>query len=262
MNVWAYKSDDFGSAATPYCEDGNSQPGIHLREGELQWNRTFGFTDLGGGQHSPQSNLLTSLQSLQAQGTSIDNLAIQCHGQPGRLAILSGGQQVMGGNFNTFATHFRTINQLLNHNGSRWPLLMFLSCAAAEGELGTNLFNQISNWMEGTRVVGFTRVLSVDGTRDIEVNNDEFCLRPDIRATQKQYDADRPINNQRGADQGDIESLPTAAPRIFCAREFRNGSLYWENTDAMPPHQRHGYYRPDQSFQGRGVVGSPLTRIV
>lgn len=47
MNVWAYKSDDFGSAATPYCEDGNNQPGIHLREGELHWHRTLGFTDFG-----------------------------------------------------------------------------------------------------------------------------------------------------------------------------------------------------------------------
>lgn len=261
MNVWAYKSDDFGSAATPYCADGNSQPGYHLRDRELHWHRTLGFTDLGGGEHSPQNSLLTSLQSIQAQrGISIDNLAIQCHGKPGGLKLLSGGGVVRGGDFAAFAPHFRTINQLLNHNSGRWPLLLFISCTAADGELGTHLFNQISIWMEGTRIVGFTRLLSMDGTHDIEVNEGEFCLRPDIRATEEQYDADRPIDNQRGADQGDVDSLPTAAPRIFCAREFRNGRLYWENTDAPPARQQHGFYRPSQSFQGLGVVGPALTR--
>ena len=263
MNVWAYKSDHFGSAATPYCEGGNSQPGIHLREGELHWHRTLGFTSIGGDSNSPQDTLLTSLQSLtQAQhSTGVDNLAIQCHGMPGGLAILGNGNLTVG-DMATYGPQWRAINQILNNGGNQWPLLMFLSCAAADGEAGNALFSAISSWMEGTRIVGFTRILSTDGTRDIEIDNGRFCLRPDIRATPEQYDAGRPIENQRGADQGDIASLPTASPRIYCAREFRNGSLYWENTDAIPHRQRHGYYRPEQSFHGRGVVGSPLTRIV
>lgn len=260
MNVLAYKTGqgDFGGGPVPLCGDGNTT--VPLRQGEIAWERTLGFTDPG--------NLRDQLRGIttgqagtggSGTGTPVNTLGILCHGLPGRLAMVPSGT-LNTSTISTYGPTLAEINQLLARSRSRRSMVIFLACAAAAPPEGTELFALISGWMENTRIIGFKTLLTTDGMNERFMDQNMVCLPPDLRVTNEAARTAEDIRSQAGNwSAEDVRGFPSASPRAHHAREWLNGRLVWESSesDVTPRHRRHT--RPAQSHQGRGTTAR--TRI-
>ena len=234
MNVWAYKSDRFGSTKVPFCDDGNSvEAAIGLRSGEMRWDRSLGFTDL--------DDLVAELRALAgAPGSGaggagaagpIATLAIQCHGLPGQLEILANHGILHTSSLSSYTDRLQAIAEIMRPQGGHGsrPLVIFMSCTAASPPAGTELFGLMSGWMTGVRLVGFTTILSEDATTPRDLPGGHICLPPDLRVTEDLADSRGSITDPGGSsDLAQVALLPLASPRSRHAREFLNGNLVWE----------------------------------
>lgn len=198
LNLWAYNSVHFGSARVRFCPDGTSTAGVLPHQ--IPWDRTLGFTDL--------QNLVTSLDPLvTASRTATLTLGILAHGQPDGIAILPGGRVLNSGGFSAHGSNLMDLNQIL-HRGAR-PLVILYSCAAAARHRDApvsaiGLLEWMSANMENTRIVGFTRLLTLDGLRTVDQPEERFCLAPDVFETTEEYDYGRDIREQSPAASGGL----------------------------------------------------------
>jgi len=219
VNVWAYKTPDFrGSPQAPMCSDGNAGT---VRTGEIEWNLTMGFAHL--------EDLVQQMDTRYPSGgeDSVDTLGILCHGAPGRLAILERDDQTF--NTSTLSTHaprFQTLNEIIHRNRRARRTVIFLSCAFAEGRLGTEVLTNLSSWMDNTVLVGFTSILTTDAIELRHLSGDAVCLPPDVRETTETYDEEQDIRAQMSGNwtQEQARGFPFASPNSPHARRFLNGS--------------------------------------
>jgi hypothetical protein len=255
VHLWAYKQDHFyTSSRAPICADGNAADDtVRLPPDAIRWDRTLGFTHI--------DDLVTGVRGVAGGAgggaNRIDALAIMCHGMPGGLALLSEGILTTN-RIATYGPKLTELNQALHPAGrSGTPLVMFMACSAAAPPRGTELFELISSWMSGTRIIGFRTLLTTDATTPRELPEDRICLPPDLRVTSEAYDEARAIDQQSGsAEEVDASTLPAALPRSIHACEFRDGALVWESRD--PRGGGEGQLRrATRSHRGRGRGGAP-----
>lgn len=252
MNVWAYKQDDFyTSPHAPACSEGNVGDGtVPLRPGELRWDRMQPFLYL--------ADLVTGLRSFVQSGDPphvIEMLAIMAHGMPGAVRMVP-GELLNSVNLSTHGPRLRELNEIVRGGGrrSRPPLVLFMSCTAAAPPDGTRLFEGISNWMSGTRIVGFRTRLAMAEVTPRAVGGGRVCLPPDLRVTDEEYDPSRPIDAQGGSGVS-ASTLPLVQPRAHEAREFLDGRLVWEadaDAEEAAGGSRGAFLRPTETHRGRG----------
>ncbi|MEZ5352928.1 MAG: hypothetical protein R2762_09860 [Bryobacteraceae bacterium] len=229
-NIWAYNSRDFGSASAPFCADGTSTVG--LLPDQIPWDRTLGFTDI--------RNLVAELDralSAPARGETavapLDTLAILAHGLPDGIAVLPDGRVLNSAHYGAYGSALADLNRALhacssaNCGAPRQPTLILYACAAAARHRDTpagtdSLIEWMSGWMENTRVVGFTRLLTLDGLRTVDLAERRFCLAPDVFETTEEYDYGRDIRAQGTADAS-AGRLPVASPDSISAIVYLNG---------------------------------------
>lgn len=231
LNVWAYKEDEFfTSSSIPVCDDVNLET---WRRGEILWHRPLGFN--GTEDLARKLDLLVfnnvpadSEQRPDHPNHVVTNLAILAHGAPGRIRMHTNTrgthEEVTANNVHSYhGDQLREINRLLYHARDHRPLVMFLSCAAADPPRGTDLFQRISNIMRGAQVVGFTTLLTTDGSEHVELNEGQ-CLAPATRDTNDPYDRHRAIDAQLAPYLFyEARSLPLASPNSPHARVWFNG---------------------------------------
>ncbi|UEX76675.1 hypothetical protein [Sediminicurvatus halobius] len=228
-HIYSYFDPDFYSANAPACPSGNAGDSVvPLRAGMLRWDRSVGFDDL--------ADLVRRLDVLSGgNGEPVGLLGVLCHGRPGALRVLSRASGLLTiANLSSHGPALRGMNAALHRNqgaAAPSPLVVFLACSAAAGTSGRVLFEAISTWMPGTRVVGFQRLLTLDATRPRERADGSICLPPDVRVTPDVYDPERPIAGQEGSSYDDPTSLPFATPEAVHAREFRDGELWRDTAD-------------------------------
>lgn len=253
MNIVAYKSGprDFGGGTPGICADGNTT--VPLRDSELRWDRTFGFTnpeDL-----RDQLRGITSGNGNPRAAVEVTTLGILCHGLPGRLAMVPSGT-LNTSNISTYGPVLQEINQLLARPRGSRPIVLFLACAAAAPTEGDELFELISgSWMRNTRIIGFRTLLTTDGMSERFLSENMVCLPPDLRVTEDLAVLSGDIRSPGGSwSPEDVRVFQSASPRVHHAREWVNGRLAWQSTarDAAP--ERGSASRPTQSHQGRGAT--------
>jgi hypothetical protein len=220
--VWAYNSRDFGSASVPFCSDGTSATGV--LPDQIPWTATLGFSHL-----RDMVNRLDSAYPAVGRGEEgphIATLGILAHGMPDGIAVLEEGRVLNSAHYGAYGSAFSDLNRIL-HRGRGTPLVILYACAAAARHRDTpagvdSLLPWMSNWLENTRVVGFTRLLTLDGLRTHDLASGGICLAPDVFETQEEYVYGRDI---RAQGTGDVTGtrLPMAGPESASAVEYLNG---------------------------------------
>ncbi|MEZ5401840.1 MAG: hypothetical protein R2729_19355 [Bryobacteraceae bacterium] len=244
MNVWTYNSTDFGSANVPFCPDGTSAMGV--LPNQIAWDRTFGFTDL--------EDLVARLDTAfpapaaGADASEITTLGILAHGQPDGIAVLRGGRVLNSGQYGANGGRLTELNAILHRGSRRRPLVILYACASAarhrDTPAGTDgLLEWMSNWLENTRVVGFTHLLTLDGLRTQDLPTGGICLAPDVFETTEEYEYGRDIRAQGVADATGAR-LPVAGPSSTSAVEYLNGRRVTSSTESGSGDRRRRGGRP------------------
>ena len=230
MNIWSYNSLDFGSARVPFCEDGTTAAGV--LPGQIPWDRTQGFTDL--------ADLVTGLGALFPDTTAAPRtpmtLGILTHGRPDGIVMLPSRGILTTTGFGTYGPVLTELNGILRRGGR--PTVILYACAAGarhrDNTSGMTLLEWMSGWMENTRVVGFTRLLTLDGLRTQDLRGGGFCLAPDVFETTEEYEYSRDIRDQMGSGTAE-GALSLAGTESTSAVEYLNGRRVSARTRTARP---------------------------
>lgn len=223
MNLWSYNSRDFGSATAPFCADGTSTAG--LLPDQIAWDRTLGFPDLRNLVSSLDTAFPAPVRGADAAAT-LDILGILAHGLPDGIAVLPEGRVLNSAYYGAYGSALADLNAILHRGGRRrQPTVILYACATAARHRDTpagtdSLLEWMSGWMENTRVVGFTRLLTLDGLRTVDLPERRFCLAPDVFETAEEYEYSRDIRAQGGDTV--TGRLPVAGPGSVSAVVYLN----------------------------------------
>ena len=231
MNIWAYNSLDWGSATVPFCEDGTTAIGV--LPGQIPWDRTLGFTDL--------ADLVTGLGAIFPDPTTAPRtpmtLGILTHGKPDGIVMLPNRGILTTTGFGEHGPVLTELNGILLRGGR--PTVILYACAAGarhrDNTNGVTLLEWMSSWMEDTRIVGFTRLLTTDGLRSRDLAEGGVCLAPDVFETTEEYEYGRDIRDQAGDGTAEIApflggQVPLAGLESTSAVKYLNGQRVTHTT--------------------------------